>query len=82
MGHFFILHYLIEFTVQFPGFFLYLSQKKYSYLIVVESLRKKTNKTPSPILREIQIYNLIEVIRSFGDYFFSCGDGKKLFLLI
>lgn len=43
MGHFSILHYLIEFTVQFPGFFLYLSLKKKSYLIVVEILRKKTN---------------------------------------
>lgn len=28
MGHFFILHYLIEFTVQFPSFFLYLCLKK------------------------------------------------------
>lgn len=80
MGHFFILHYLIEFTVQFPSFFLYLCLKKRnSYLTVVEILRKKTNKTPSPILREIQIYNLIEVIRSFGVFLFSVEMGKNYF---
>lgn len=49
---------------------LSLSQKKNSYLIEVEILRKKTNKTPSPIIREIQICIWLESLDHLEGFFF------------
>lgn len=72
-----MLHYLIEFTVQFPGFSLSQKNNKSSYLIVVEILRKKTKQNPTTYsIGNLKIYHLIGVFRSFGLFVF-CGDGQN-----
>jgi len=74
MGHFSILHYLIAFAVQFPGFSFIKKKIFLSYCGWNSEEKIKQNPTTYSI-GKLKIHGLIGVVRWFRIFF--CGDRQN-----